>query len=70
VEASVTGRPSSTTTIRGFVGANYDSRVPGIASPALSGNLLGVFFATPAAIKFEHTTSWYAGGGLTVKLGP
>jgi hypothetical protein len=57
--------------LRGFAGLNYDSRVPGIAAPQIGG-IAGIVPATgtPAGIKFAAETSYYAGGGITVKFAP
>src|SRR6266508_335302 len=67
-EASLTLKPWSRVTLRGFVGLNYDSRVPGIAAPFVNGPCCAG--AIPAGIKFEQETSYYAGGGATVKFSP
>lgn len=67
-EANVVLRPNRNISIKGFAGLKYDSRVPGIAGNQFSP---GVFESgTPARIKFESETSYYAGGGLTVAFGP
>jgi hypothetical protein len=60
--------PSSNATLRVFAGLNYDSRVPGISAPVINPAVTGVP-GTPAGIKFEGDTSYYVGGGLTVKFG-
>jgi len=52
-------------TAKGFVGLTYDSGVPGIEAPQ-SLATAGI----PARIKFDATTSYYAGGGLNVSFGP
>jgi hypothetical protein len=69
VEASAGWKVSPTTTLRGFVGANYDDKVPGIARPFFSGAVNNPTGATPASIFYAHETSYYAGAGVTVKLG-
>lgn len=69
-EARLILTPSPTVTIKGFVGLNYDSRVPGMSSPACAGNVCTAgSTGTAAGIKFESETSWYAGGGLVFKFG-
>ena len=51
--------------LRTFAGLDYDSKVPGVLAPiAVSGGGTG----TPAGIKYEAATSYYAGGGLTVQF--
>jgi hypothetical protein len=67
-EASLTLTPRPRVTLRGFVGLNYDSRVPGIAAPFLNGPCCAG--GTPAGIKFQQETSYYAGGGVAVKFAP
>ena len=70
VEASFALKPNSSITLRGFGGLNYDSKVPGISAPSHSGPVAVSTFGTPAGIKYEALTSWYAGGGLAVALSP
>jgi hypothetical protein len=66
-EANLTIRPTAAVTLRGFVGLNYDSRVPGITAPTFT----PLFGSTaPAGISFQAETSYYAGGGVTVKFAP
>jgi hypothetical protein len=57
------------TTLRGFVGVNFDSRVPGITAPTWA-SLTGFveLGATPASISYSSETSYYAGGGIAVKF--
>ena len=69
-EARVFITPMSNIALKGFVGLNYDSKVPGIQKPSLTGPASAPTSATPAGIKFERETSWYAGGGLVVRFGP
>jgi hypothetical protein len=74
-ELSATARALPGVEARAFVGLNYDSRVPGILGPNWTvlppgGFSFGNPIGTPAGIKFESETSWYAGGGLTVKFAP
>jgi hypothetical protein len=52
-------------TLRGFVGLNYDNKVPGVSTPVFVSSTVGI----PAGIYFARETSYYAGGGLTVSLG-
>ncbi len=52
--------------VRGFVGLDYDSKVPGLVSPGL----IGVGATTAASISFHSRTSYYAGGGVTWTFGP
>jgi hypothetical protein len=66
-EARVFVTPWRSFALKGFVGLNYDSRVPGILKGTWAGDS-GAAVATPASIRFEALTSWYTGGGLTVKL--
>jgi hypothetical protein len=67
-EAKVVLRPQPGVSIKGFAGLNYDGRVPGIAGGEFP-DPLG--FNTGAAhIKFESTTSYYAGGGLMIGFVP
>jgi hypothetical protein len=68
VEASVAWRVSPSATLRGFAGANYDDKVPGITRPVYAGSLVAPI-GTPAGIFYAHETSYYAGGGATVKFG-
>jgi hypothetical protein len=66
-EARVFVTPWRNFALKGFVGLNYDSRVPGILKGTWAGDSGGAT-ATPAGIRFESLTSWYTGGGVTVKL--
>jgi hypothetical protein len=67
-EARVFVTPWRNFALKGFVGLNYDSRVPGILKGTWAGDASSDTVATPASIRFESLTSWYTGGGLTVKL--
>ncbi len=67
-EASVALKITPAATFKGFVGLNYDSRVPGISAQSHSGTVFVGKFGTPAGIKFSAETSFYAGGGLTVSF--
>ena len=69
-ETSLIYRPSQAVSFRAFVGLNYDNDVPGIQGPVPPAAFLAGAQATPASIKYEAETSYYAGGGLTVKFGP
>lgn len=60
-EARVIITPWPNVAIKGFVGLNYDDKVPGITFPTAG---------VPAAIKFEEHTNYYAGGGVIVRFGP
>jgi hypothetical protein len=67
-EANVVLRPNRNVSIKGFGGLRYDSRVPGISGTEFPP---AVFVSgSPARIKFESETSYYAGGGVTVAFGP
>jgi hypothetical protein len=55
-------------TLRGFAGANLDSSVPGIASPAFTGSVNAPTVRTPAGIAFASETSVYAGGGIIARF--
>ncbi len=65
-EAGVAFKPLPALMLRGFVGVNYDSEVPGVRTPTLA-----VFGGptTPAGISTNAQTSYYAGGGLTWAFG-
>jgi len=65
-EAGVAYRPLQMVALRGFVGLNYDSRVPGIANPSFAGSF-GAPTGTAASIFYAAETSYYAGGGLLMK---
>lgn len=67
-EASMSIRPSSTGSLRGFVGLNYDSRVPGIRGPGPISTIFAPPETTRAGIKFDAETSWYAGGGASIRF--
>ena len=67
-EASVNIRLAPNWALRAFGGLNYDDKVPGVSAPAV---ILPFGFggrSTPAGIKYQAETSYYAGGGLTVKF--
>jgi hypothetical protein len=51
--------------LTGFVGLNYDSKVPGIQKSSWTGDAATPTSTTPVGIKFESQTSYYAGGGVT-----
>jgi len=69
-EARLTLSPTRAVELKGFVGLNYDSGVPGLASPTNPGPTFVVTPGSPATIKFVHETSYYAGGGLKISFGP
>lgn len=69
-ETSLIYRPNQAVSFRAFVGLNYDSDVPGIEGPVPPATFIAGVQATPASIKYESETSYYAGGGLTVKFTP
>jgi hypothetical protein len=70
-EAHLILKPWSRVALSGFVGLNYDSRVPGIAAPVVNGPCCtGLNPGTPAGIKFQPETSYYAGGGAVVTFAP
>lgn len=54
---------------KAFVGLNYDSAVPGISRPTYAGSAVVTAMGTPAGIKHESETSWYAGGRFVVDFG-
>lgn len=68
LETSLMYRPRQAISLRVFAGLNFDSDVPGIAGPVPPAAFAAGVQATPASIKFESETSYYAGGGLTVKF--
>ncbi|HEY4919049.1 MAG TPA: hypothetical protein VII40_02995 [Xanthobacteraceae bacterium] len=73
-QADLTIRPLRNVELNGFVGLNYDNRVPGVSAPVIVGNAgvtgpLGTH-GMPAGIEFASETSFYAGGGITVKFAP
>lgn len=65
-EAGIAVKPLPALIMRGFVGVNFDSQVPGVASPGIT-----AFGGTtsPAGISFGSQTSYYTGGGLTWAFG-
>jgi hypothetical protein len=68
-ETGFSVKVTQATTLRGFVGVNFDSRVPGITAPTWA-SLTGIveLGATPASISYSSETSYYAGGGIAVKF--
>lgn len=64
-EASVTYKCRPDLTLRGFAGADYDTRVAGVASSSYGGVFGGVTSRTPAHVTFHPEASLYAGGGVT-----
>jgi hypothetical protein len=69
VEAGVGFKWLPALIVRGFVGLNHDSKVPGVSSPSYTGAVPGVVTSrTPAGVSFTSQTSYYAGGGVTWAL--
>ncbi|MBM3528566.1 MAG: hypothetical protein FJX62_10765 [Alphaproteobacteria bacterium] len=70
-EARLTLTPWRKVAIKAFAGLNHDSQVPGV-TPSCPGDscLGGAFKGAPSNIKFESATSYYAGGGVSVKFEP
>ena len=66
LEARVMARLTPTMMAKAFAGLNYDSDVPGMQAPQ---NLTFPSAGVPAHIKFDPTTSYYAGVGLTITFG-
>jgi hypothetical protein len=67
-EARVFVTPLHDWTFKGFVGLNYDSKVPGITAPSIA---LPTVFGTvgpPSTIGFESEISYYGGGAMTKKF--
>ncbi|WP_338307696.1 hypothetical protein [Bradyrhizobium sp. TM233] len=67
-EASVNIKLAPSWALRAFGGLNYDNKVPGVSAPAV---VLPFGFggaSTPAGVKYQAETSYYAGGGLTVRF--
>jgi hypothetical protein len=68
VEGGVAFKPTPNLMLRAFGGANFDSSLPGVASPTMNGFPTTV--RTPAGISFNSQISYYAGGGLTWAFAP
>lgn len=68
-ELGLASKVMAGTTLRAFVGLNYDNRVPGISAPSFAGPVFTPTGTTPAGIKYESETSYYAGGGLVIAFG-
>jgi hypothetical protein len=64
-ETSLIFRLAPRWSLRTFVGLDYDNKVPGISAPV---PVLGGGTSTAAGIKYQSETSYYAGGGLTLKF--
>jgi hypothetical protein len=62
-ETSLAFRLAPGWSLHTLVGLDYDSRVPGIAAPAV---VAGGGTSTAAGIKFQSEVSYYAGGGFTL----
>ena len=74
-QAQIIVRPLPNVQVRAFGGLEHDSRVPGIVSPNFTADqflaLIGTNIpATPASIGFSSQTSYFVGGGVTVKFAP
>jgi hypothetical protein len=67
-EASVVIGLGSNWMLRAFGGLNYDNKVPGVSAPAVALPFGTGGASTPAGIKYQAETSYYAGGGLTVRF--
>ncbi|MFZ0524294.1 MAG: hypothetical protein WA776_02900 [Xanthobacteraceae bacterium] len=67
-EAGLSYALNPAVTLRGFAGLNYDSAVPGLASPSYGGNFIAGTTPVPAGITYAQETSYYAGGGLLVRF--
>ncbi len=68
-EAGFAYKFSPTSTFRGFVGVNYDDKVPGITRPIYTGPVNAPTSLVPAGIFYAHETSYYAGAGVLVTFG-
>jgi hypothetical protein len=72
-ETSVIIRFAPSWSLRAFGGVNYDNKVPGVSAPGFvivippGGGQVGIG-GSPAGIKYQAETSYYAGGGLTAKF--
>lgn len=62
-EASLTFKATQMMSVNIFAGLNYDDRVPGVSSPTFTATA-----TTPAGIKFQAETSYYAGGGVKIRF--
>jgi hypothetical protein len=67
-ESGVNITPAPNWTIRGFVGTNFDSAVPGITTPAYTGSVNAPTARTPSTIKWVGETSYYGGAGVSVRF--
>jgi hypothetical protein len=64
-------RPRPGVGLRAFAGLDYDNRVPGIVAPTFTPtNVATTFIGSAATIGYSGHTSYYAGGGITIALGP
>jgi hypothetical protein len=70
LEASLTARAAPNIVVRAFTGLNFDSHVPGIAPATYAGSYTPPRQETPAGITFSGETSYYAGLGVILSLGP
>ena len=69
-EARINYQFTTAIAIKGFVGVNYDSRVPGVAGPSYGGYGNPLFKSpVPAHIFYSgETSSYYVGGGTHCSL--
>ena len=56
--------------MRAFTGLNFHSHVPGITPATYADSYAPAHQGTPAGITFSRETSYYAGLGVTLSLGP
>jgi hypothetical protein len=68
-EAGLSYRFSPWAAVRGFVGVNYDDKVPGISRPLFAGSIVAPTALTPAGIFYQQEMNWYAGAGILVNFG-
>jgi hypothetical protein len=67
-EAGLSYKFNPNFTIRGFAGLNYDSKVPGVSAPTYAGSIVVPGVGTAAGIVYSSETSYYAGGGVSLKF--
>ena len=67
-ETSVIIRLAPKWSLRAFAGLNYDNKVAGVSAPAIVLPIGTGGTSTPAGIYYQAETSYYAGGGLSVKF--
>jgi hypothetical protein len=66
-EAGFAHKLTANVTFRGFVGVNYDDKVPGVPGPSFGSIVARV--PLQAGIYYAHETDYYAGLGLLAKFG-